>query len=192
MVLVISSGIYKNKRLKSIPGKELRPISGKIKEALFSILYNKIEYSNFIDICAGTGNVGFEALSRGAKEVVFVEKNPKAVQLIKNNAIKLGIIDKVKIYAADIFNFKNGGGHSAFKADIIFAGPPYKENLCDRILRHLKNNNMVNEKSIVILQHHYKESVVGNGYKKEDSRKYGITVLDFFKYISICICLIFC
>jgi 16S rRNA (guanine966-N2)-methyltransferase len=174
MYLRISSGIYKNRRLKTIPGKEFRPLSERVKLAVFSILGDKIKDSNFLDLFGGTGNVGLEALSRGAKSVVFVEKESKKIELIKSNVSSIGVDEKVEIIQSDVFNYKT---QSDF--DIVFAGPPYKVNFSTKILNHLKNNNIVKKDTILILQHHFKEEIDADGYNVIDKRKYGITEIVF-------------
>lgn len=171
----ISSGIYKNKRLKTIPGKEFRPISEKIKLALFSILGDKINGSNFADLFAGVGNVGLEALSRGAEYVVFVEKARDKIELIKHNVTLLGVDDTVQIAHSDVFDF-----NADLNFDIVFAGPPYKINLGTKIMQYLRTSDFINRETIIILQHHYKENIDSSGYNRIDKRKYGITELDFF------------
>ncbi len=175
MSLRISSGIYKNKRLKSIPGKQFRPLSERIKLSLFSILGSKIKGSYFLDFFAGTGNVGLEALSLGAKFVIFVEKEKDKINLIKHNVSLLGVEDKIKILHIDVFNCQIDE-----KFDIVFAGPPYKANFGTGILQYLRENNIAGENTTIILQHHYKEDIDIKGYKVIDKRRYGNTVLDFF------------
>ncbi len=173
MVLRITAGIYKNKRLQSVPGKEFRPLSERIKLALFSILADRIKGSVFLDLCAGTGNVGLEALSRGAECVVFVEKFREKINLIKNNTALLGVEERAEIIQSDVFDFKP---QRCF--NIIFAGPPYKADISTGILRHINEAGIVNKDTIVIIQHHYKEEVDISGYELIDRRKYGITLID--------------
>lgn len=174
--LKIFSGEYKNKRLRSSPGKMVRPISGLVKEALFSILQKEITGSLFLDLFAGTGSVGLEALSRGAEFAVFIEKDPDAVQLIRENVNLLGVEDKTEVIHTDVFGYRAG---KVF--DVAYAAPPYKSNLGTRILEHCKRENILGKNSLLVLQRHHKEKVNSYGYKKTDSRKYGISTLDFFR-----------
>jgi len=176
MALRITAGKYKNKKLKSIPGKQLRPLSERVKEALFSIINEKIKGAVFLDLFAGTGNVGIEALSRGASESVFVEKDPERVRIIEENIKTLGVEEQTKVVCSDVFNYRTG-----IEPDIIFAGPPYKANISSEILNHLKNFDIAGCRTLIIIQHHYKEEANSDYFNKVDSRKYGKTVLDFFK-----------
>lgn len=174
--LRITAGDFKNRKLESLPGKSLRPLSGRIKESLFSIISARVPGSLFLDLFAGTGNVSFEALSRGASRAVMVEKDSKSLGLIYRNADKLGLRDRIEVYESDVFGFYPSG----ISPDIIFAGPPYRGNLSSGILRHCLEAGIASEDNLVVIQHHRKEDVDNSGYRKIDSRVYGITALDFF------------
>jgi 16S rRNA (guanine(966)-N(2))-methyltransferase RsmD len=175
MALRITAGIYKNKKLKSAFGKDFRPLSERVKLALFSILGEKVKNTAFLDLFAGTGNVGLEALSRGAAHITMVEKENKKIDLINHNVKSLGVEDKVDIVNSDVFDYI-----SKISFDIIFAGPPYKPNLVQDVLEHLKKNNMIRKETLLIIQHHHKEKFNYPGYNRIYSKKYGITTLDFF------------
>jgi 16S rRNA (guanine966-N2)-methyltransferase len=172
----ISAGIYKNRKLKSPHGKALRPLSGRIKEALFSILAKRIPGCIFLDVFAGTGSVGLEALSRGAAQALFVEKDPAAVKILRENISLLNIEHETRVFNIDFFNFT-----TELKPGIVFAGPPYKQNLGTKILKHLREKGMTFPDTVLALQRHYKEHVDCGGYERLDSRKYGISAIDFFK-----------
>ncbi len=175
MALRISAGLLKNRKIKSFPGKEVRPLSGMIKEALFSILGERIKGALFLDLFAGTGSAGLEAISRGAEKAVFVEKNRSQINLIRENARGLGVEDRCTIICSDVFDFK-----PTEKPEIIFAGPPYRENLSGSILSHSLDSGILTGTGILIIQHHKKEKINAERAKLADSRKYGISRLDFF------------
>ena len=179
MALRITSGIYKNRKIATLPGKEFRPLSEMVKLALFSIISERIQNSYFLDLFAGTGSVGLEALSRGAAAVVFVEKEKKKVELIQQNALSIGAEADVTIHKKDVFDF-----FSDKKSDIVFAGPPYKDNYCTDILRHVLKAGLLGHGSLFILQHHFKEDADFSGFEILDSRKYGITQSDFVRLNS--------
>ena len=179
MVLRITSGIYKNRKLVTLPGKDFRPLSDRVKLALFSIISERVGNSSFLDLFAGAGSVGLEALSRGAASVVFVEKERKKVELIRKNTETLGAEKDVIIHKKDVFNY-----FPEEKFDIVFAGPPYRENYCTDILRHVLEAGLMERSSLLILQHHFKEKPDFAGFEILDSRKYGITQIDFAKLIS--------
>lgn len=180
MSLRISAGAFKGRKIKSPYEKDARPLSGIIKEALFSILSDRIRESFFLDMFAGTGSAGLEALSRGAGKVVFVEKSPGQVKLIKENISSLGVETKSEVVLSDVFSYS-----SPEKADIIFAGPPYRDNLSENIIRHCLEHNILCKGNILIIQHHRKEKIGKiENVEMKDSRKYGISSLDFFSLKS--------
>ncbi len=176
MKLRVSAGKFKNRKILSHPGKGLRPLSGRIKEAYFSIMSGRIKDALFLDLFAGTGNVGIEALSRGAEKAVFVDKNPSSVELIRKNIEAFGLECLSEVFPMDVFDFI-----PKETPDVIFAGPPYKDDISSDILKHCLDNRLLKDGAVLTIQHHYKEPLDYSGLIKTDSRKYGITVLDFFK-----------
>ncbi|MDA3792552.1 MAG: 16S rRNA (guanine(966)-N(2))-methyltransferase RsmD [Elusimicrobia bacterium] len=178
----IVTGKYKGRNLENIPGKSVRPISGMIKEALFSKLAAKIKDAVFLDVFAGTGSVGIEALSRGAKKVVFVEKDPVMVEMLNKNLSIVDDSDNYKVVKTDFFSY-DFKEFSRNYPDIIFTGPPYKDNLSDKILKYC-HRRCYSKKTLLIIQHFHGEKASHPGYKKIDSRKYGISRLDYFTGID--------
>ncbi|MEA3506487.1 MAG: 16S rRNA (guanine(966)-N(2))-methyltransferase RsmD [Elusimicrobiota bacterium] len=174
----IITGKYKGRNIENIKGDTARPISGMIKEALFSKLGSKVEGADFLDVFAGTGSVGIEALSRGAKRVVFIEKDPAMASRLEKNMEITDPEDDYNVVRADFFNY-DFRDFIEGSPDIIFAGPPYEENLSNRILAHCRRE-CHNSQTLLIIQHFQGEKAKHPDYKKTDSRKYGITRLDFF------------
>lgn len=172
----VIAGKFKNRKLKTPKGNKIRPISGTIKEALFSILGDKVEGANFADFFSGTGSVGLEALSRGAGKVLFVEKDYEIAKLLKDNIAQLGVENFCKVIVTDFFNYRPGN----FEPDIIFASPPYKANISAKILKYCSGQS-ISGGNIVIIQHHVKENFNPEEHKLIYRKKYGITHLDFFR-----------
>jgi 16S rRNA (guanine(966)-N(2))-methyltransferase RsmD len=120
MRLRVIAGEFRSRLLKSVPGLDTRPTPDRLREALFNVLTPVIEGAVFLDAYAGTGAVGIEALSRGAKRAIFVERNRSAVEVIRDNLAALGIAGRAEVY----------GGKAApvlerVTADIVFLDPPY-------------------------------------------------------------------
>ena len=178
--LHIIAGTAKNKRLISLPGLITRPLLGRIKKSLFDIITPKIAQAVFLDLYAGTGNVGIEALSRGAKEAVFIEQSPQCLEIIKQNLNNCGFTDQAQVIAADIINkFPKLGK----KFDLIFIGPPYKLNLLTQTLKIIGQNDLLEEDGWIIGQHHFKEPLqekIGR-YVMFRQKNYGDTRLSFFR-----------
>jgi len=116
----VIGGEFRSRRLKSVQGLETRPTPDRLREALFNVLAPRIEGNVFLDAYAGTGAVGIEALSRGARRAIFVEKNRGAVEVIRENLAALGLENR-----AEVFTSKVGPVLERVRADILFLDPPY-------------------------------------------------------------------
>jgi len=117
----VIGGEFRSRRLKSLPGLETRPTPDRLRETLFNVLANRIDDCVFMDIYAGTGAVGIEALSRGARRCVFIEKNRAAVEVIRENLATLGLARR-----AEVFTSKAATVLERTHADIAFLDPPYE------------------------------------------------------------------
>jgi 16S rRNA (guanine966-N2)-methyltransferase len=112
----VIAGEYRSRRIKSVPGLEVRPTPDRLREALFNVLAPRIVGAVFLDCYAGSGSVGIEALSRGARRVIFVEKNGQALEVLRENLKSLGIEERADVVRALA---------KAQAADIAFIDPPY-------------------------------------------------------------------
>ena len=131
MVRVIS-GLYKGRIIQSKQTHNLRPTQDRVKETLFAILGNIVGLT-VVDLFAGTGNLGLEALSRGAEFCTFVEKDARHLQLIRNNVEALGVLERVEIVRGDVLHFLK----QAPRADVYFADPPYRFPRIDDLLQNV-------------------------------------------------------
>ena len=179
----IIGGDAKGRVIYSPKQSQLRPTSDGIKESLFNILHEPSGKS-FVDLFAGCGSVGLEALSRGAAKVVFVERNAVMVNAIKRNLRELSLGGEHEILATEaarsIRKLQNRGD----SLDIIFADPPYERGFVREIFRSLSDGNVLSEDGILIIQHSLRENVdeqhTGD-FILTDRRRYGDTHLSFFK-----------
>ena len=142
-----------NLRGSKLPFKEnrsIRPTEGKTKETLFNWLLNDLEGKTCLDMFAGTGSLGIEALSRGAKKVVFVEKQKKLADSLKANLKRLKIYNSSQVLNANAFSidFDN----LPYKFDILFIDPPFRENLIQRSLDFVKSSNLLTPKALIYLE----------------------------------------
>jgi len=177
----VIAGIAKGRRLKSLPGSATRPITDRVKEALFDILWPRLEGAHFLDLFAGTGSVGIEALSRGAERAVFVDQGRKAVQLIKENLALTGLTDGARVIRQDVFRFIRKGALAPF--DIVYLAPPQYRGLWAETLRALDSHEeILKPEGLIIAQMHPKEyqelrlEVLG----LQERRRYGSTLLCFY------------
>ena len=182
----------KFKGLKLIPPSDLgiRPTSDRFKEALFSILDSKkyninIYNSKLIDIFSGTGALGIEALSRGAKKVYFLDQDTKSIQIIKTNISKLKINDQdditIKIIKEEVTKALKKVNEIF---DIVLMDPPYNKNIIKEILENLKNHNLINTNSYIFAESDKTEIVDCNGYEVLDTKIYGKSKLTILKLIN--------
>ncbi len=188
----IIAGEARGREILSIPKKlgEVRPISGRIRQSLFDILRPKVPGSRFLDLFAGTGAVGLEALSRGARKAVFIEKLPACLKVIERNIERLGYKKRAVALKGDATGALGWaawqGGEGGF--DIVFMGPPYVDPegravfLVEGTLRRVAEAKLLDPRGWVVAQHHAKEKAPApEGLEHFRSAKYGDTVLDFFR-----------
>lgn len=119
------AGAWRGKRLQALPGLHLRPTQGKVREALFSRLQPWIPGARVLDLFAGSGALGLEALSRGAAEAVFVERDGAALRGLRANIAAVGAVSRCRVVAGDVFVFLRGDLGPPVEVDIVLADPPY-------------------------------------------------------------------
>lgn len=183
MPIKIIGGEAKGRRVKATKGKEVRPLLARVKKSLFDILKGKIGNSFFLDLYAGTGSVGIEALSRGAKEAVFIENNYHAVEIIKKNLEELGFGNRARVLKKDVLH----GLPENCKFNLIFVGPPYLKGLVLPTLKVIAEKEILTEKGWLICQHHFREELPEEYYsfclfRRE---KYGDMRLSFYEVRTI-------
>jgi 16S rRNA (guanine966-N2)-methyltransferase len=152
----VIAGQYRSRPLKSLPGMELRPTSDRLRETLFNVLASArtLEASVWLDLFAGTGAVGIEALSRGARQVYFVESERKHARLIRGNLQVLKIGDSFEVYESDVMSALRGLESSGVRCDFCFLDPPYQmRGAYERTLEFLGESRMVGAATIVIAEH---------------------------------------
>jgi len=154
----IIAGKFRSRQLKSLKGLALRPTSDRLRETLFNVLGDLVAGSRFLDLFAGTGAVGIEAFSRGAHEVIFVEKHPPAVALIKKNLDSFEIRDHCRVLVEDAFRAlerlaaETKTAHS--RIDLFFLDPPYSEEAqYIHILSFLGKAALLAPGAVVIAEH---------------------------------------
>ena len=179
----IIGGDAKGRRIYSPKKNNIRPTSDGIKESLFNIL-QEVSGKAFLDLFAGCGNVGLEALSRGAANVVFVEKNPVMVNAIKRNLLELGIKNKYQILETEAAKGIKKLQRKGEKFDFLFADPPYEKGFIREIFQYLGEGEMISSDGVAIFQHSVREDIPGTltgTFMLTDQRRYGDTRISFFK-----------
>ena len=147
----VIAGTAKRLQLKTPEGTSTRPTTDRIKETLFNMIDPWIADSAFLDLFAGSGGIGIEALSRGAARAVFVEKNPEAVKIIRQNLNSTGLAERATVLQADVYRAIDLlNGQAPF--DYIFMDPPYDRLLEKGVLGKLRNTGIVDEATVIIAE----------------------------------------
>jgi 16S rRNA (guanine(966)-N(2))-methyltransferase RsmD len=190
----IIAGQLRGRHIKG-PGKDsgVRPISGRIKQSLFDIISGLVPEARFLDLFAGTGAVGIEALSRGAAFAFFVDLERRCTELIARNLAAAGFADKGKVHFGNVLGdlswipFRSGNS----QYDLIFMGPPYKDDqkrplsFSTPALAKVAEAGLLAPKGWAMCQHHVKEDVKAPaGWVLVRREKYGDTHLDFFRHAA--------
>ena len=177
----VVAGKARGTQIKSIESNDTRPTKDMVKEALFSILYNKVQDAVFLDLFAGSGAIGIEALSRGAQKAYFSDKSMECVKVINSNVEKTHFKQESVILNGDFKNIieklKN------IKFDIIFIDPPYNKGLGIEAIELLSDNHMLSNDGIIVYETDEIENVPESikEYERYNYKKYGRNILNFYK-----------
>lgn len=175
----------KARGLKLITPRDLqiRPTSDRVKESVFNIIQNNIYDSIIIDLFAGTGNLGIEALSRNAKKVYFIDGSKDSIDIIKENLAKTNFISQAEVISTDVVAGIYRLAEKDVQADIIFMDPPYNKGLALVALEHIASKNLLNSSGIIVVEHDKIENMPEEmdiiiRFRRKD---YGNTSVSFYK-----------
>ena len=174
----VISGKYKGKNLKGFNIDGTRPTMDRVKESLFAMIQNNISGSEVLDLFAGSGSLGIEAISNGAKKAYFVDNNIELINIIKNNT--KDIKDEVHIIKSDYLSALNLFKNSKIKFDIIFLDPPYKLNLINNCLNKIIECDLLNKDGIIVCEYE-SEEIENNNLKILKDKKYGSKKIRIYK-----------
>lgn len=176
----VISGKARGLKLKTIEGDSTRPTKDMVKEALFSMLANYVQDAIVLDLFAGSGAVGIEALSRGAQLAYFADINKECIQIIKENLTKAHFIDQSKIYNLDYIDILDKVRNISF--DIIYIDPPYNKGLGVKAIEIISTYDLLKTKGVIVYETDEIEEVpnVIANYEIFKSKKYGRNILNFY------------
>ncbi len=179
----ITAGEFKGRKIQTRPADNLRPTTGRVREALFNTLMGRISGAKFLDLFAGTGIVGLEALSRGAALTVFVEKNPHAAAAIKHNLGVLDLLPRGTVYCGDVVKALRQvkAGYGEF--DLIFADPPYEQRLSGGLLDVFFDESLLAFRGWLIIESS-ERNIPPEGMRSfllQRRLKYGETILSYYQ-----------
>ena len=148
----VIAGTARRLILKTVEGMDTRPTQDRIKETLFNILQNDLPGCHFLDLFAGSGAIGIEALSRGAAKAVFVDNSKEALSCIRQNLEKTHLADKAIVFGQDCAGAIHALDAKKMHFDIIFMDPPYNNEFEKRVLESIKDSCLINEDTLMIVE----------------------------------------
>ncbi len=183
----VIAGTYRSRRLRSLPGQRTRPTTDRLRETLFNVVAGEVAGSVWLDLFAGTGAVGIEALSRGASRVCFVESSPAAVAVIRANLRALGIENGYELLEREIPTALRKLEAQGTACDFCFLDPPYGEPAAyQETLSALSSSRLLHDQSVVIAEHdkHFDPGESFGALRRSRVLKQGDAVLSFYRRTS--------
>ncbi|SNB45770.1 16S rRNA (guanine(966)-N(2))-methyltransferase RsmD [Geobacter sp. DSM 9736] len=181
----IVAGSAKGRKLLVPKGQRVRPTADRVKEAVFSILktlLGDLDGCRVLDIFAGTGNLGIEALSRGAASAVFIDNHRESALTIEKNIRLAGFSEKCRIIQSDALRALQAIEKERIRFRLVFLDPPYRIGFAEKVLNHLGTSTVIEPGAVIVTEHSLQENLqdrFGN-LQKFDARTYGDTALSFF------------
>ena len=169
----VIAGKHKSKVLESLEGRNTRPTMDKVKEGIFNSLQEV--HGLGLDLFAGSGALGIEALSRGMEKVIFVDQNFKAVKVIQANLKQLDLRDQSEVYKNNADRALKALNKREIQFDYIFLDPPYNKGLIDKALEQIAEFNLLKENGIIICEFSNHAQITTNGFKVIKQDHYGLT-----------------
>jgi len=186
----IIAGTFRGKKILEPKDTLTRPLKDLTKESIFNILNHSSKFeinlkkSNILDLFSGVGSFGIECLSRGSKEVVFVEKYNAVLPILKKNLNSLKLIENYKIIEKDIYDVAFFTSLEK-KFDIIFMDPPYKDKNLSLLLDNIKNEKILNKNGILVIHRHKNEKdLIPDKLKVIEEKKYGLSKIIFLSILD--------
>ena len=178
----IIAGKAKGIKLTAPSGLNVRPTADRVKESVFNILQTYIQEATVLDIFSGTGNLGLEALSRGAKSGVFIDISPVSIETIKKNGAKAKLLENMKIYRLDSIRGLMKLAQNGDRFDLIFCDPPYNQGFVARVLEKVDSTNLLVADGFLVVEHSKHEELMDNlkNLILKRTEIYGETIISFF------------
>jgi 16S rRNA (guanine966-N2)-methyltransferase len=182
--LRVIAGSLRGRKLVSIRGWAIRPTADRVREALFNILGDRSIDAQVLDLFAGTGALGIEALSRGARRAVFVDRSAPALQVIRRNIALCRLEAHTRVMQLDIINSLDRLDLDRGAFDLIFIDPPYNRRMIRPTLVRLAESRLPADDALAVVEHAPSESIdpPPSGWIFTDQRRYGQTQLSFFRF----------
>jgi 16S rRNA (guanine966-N2)-methyltransferase len=182
----IIAGKLKGRRLQAFRGRQVRPTADRVREALFNILNREFIDANILDLFAGTGALGIEALSRGAKTAVFVDNNSHSLEVLRSNLDGCALQHCARTIRWDISRNLNCLEGYPRTFNLVFLDPPYRCGLVSTTLQHLEKSGCLAPEAILAAEHEVgmQPQIPSAHFACSDNRRYGRTALSFFNFLG--------
>lgn len=173
----VIAGEFKGRPIETVSNHLTRPTSDKVKESVFNIIGPYFNGGSVLDLFAGSGGLGIEALSRGMRQAIFIDQQKRAVQTIKKNLRDLKLLNRTEVYQNDAFRAVKSLGKRSLKFDLIFIDPPYKKDVYQRILTDLDKQEIIYPNAMIVCEHDRHQDLPDSvaTLQKVRTEKYGAT-----------------
>jgi len=179
--MYIFAGTYRKKPIETPKGSITRPTTGQVREAVFNICQNDISEARFLDLFAGSGAMGLEALSRGASRATFVENDRNAIQCIQNNIRNFSVETKTRLFPNDVFLVLQRLEKQKETFDVIYADPPFTKDengtLTQKLIQAIEKGDFLTEMGRFFIESSQKEAPQPSLFFLKDTRRYGCVFL---------------
>ncbi|MBU4388467.1 MAG: 16S rRNA (guanine(966)-N(2))-methyltransferase RsmD [Proteobacteria bacterium] len=185
MGLRIIGGELRGRKLYTVPGTLIRPTADRLRESIFNILSNLVKEAVVLDLFAGTGALGIEALSRGAESAVFIDDSKAALSVVERNVQSCAVDNRSQIIRWNIVKNLNCLRSIGSKFDLVFMDPPYNNGMIKPTLINLHDSGSLGNEACIVVEHNYLEPIpeISKQFELIDQRKYGKKLISFMKYV---------
>lgn len=191
----IVAGKFKGRRLKTFKGLEVRPTADRVKESLFRIFGKRVVDADFLDLCAGTGSIGLEALSQGARSITFVDNSYHAIRTIESNLEMCGFDHKhphVKLIRLEARKALTRFSNRKAQFDLIYFDPPYASKIHESCVKQIAEAKLLSAAGLLVIEHgriqepDWTESLILDELVLSRQERYGDTILSFYRWHQLC------
>ncbi len=183
----VIAGKYKGRKLNTLKNLKVRPTSDRVKESVFSIIRKKVTEANFLDLCAGSGNIGIEALSQGAKQATFLDEDPQSIRLIEQNLERCGLNrqnPQIQIMRSDASKGISILSKHRMTYELIYFDPPYNSRIYKRCITQISDKRILETKGLLLIEHHHNTQLpLDTGTLRCDRQnRYGEKRISFYRH----------
>ncbi|MEW9697767.1 16S rRNA (guanine(966)-N(2))-methyltransferase RsmD [Paenibacillus sp. SI8] len=182
----VISGSAKGRSLKAVPGMSTRPTTDKVKEAIFSMIGPYFEGGQVLDLFAGTGGLGIEALSRGMEKAVFIDIEKKSIETIQLNLQAAGLKEQAEVYRTDAVRALKALAKREQQFQLVFLDPPYKMKVIAELILAMEEQGLLDEQATIVVEHDSQDVLLEaiGGFEQQRRAGYGDTAVTIYKRSS--------